>query len=61
MMLAKLKKNNRYTLPEDNPDDNIVYTITKMNITGITSKSNKDNKIIRTGWKAAIKLEVDKV
>lgn len=61
MMLAKLKKNNRYTLPTDNPDDNIVYTITKMNIAGIVSKSSKDNEIIRTGWKAAIKLEVDKV
>jgi hypothetical protein len=60
-MLAKLKKNNRYTLPTDDPKDKIVYTITKMNIVGIVSKSSKDNKIIRTNWKAAIKLEVDKV
>jgi hypothetical protein len=61
MLLAKLKKNNRYTLPTDDPKDNIVYTITKMNITGITSKSSKDNKIIRTSWKAAMKIDVDKV
>ena len=61
MLLVKLKKNNRYTLPEDNPDDNIVYTITSMNITGIKSKSNKDNKTIRIGWKDAMKIEVDKV
>lgn len=61
MLLVKLKKNNRYTLPEDDPKDNIVYTITKMDITGIKSKSNKDNKIIRTSWKAAMKIDVNKV
>lgn len=61
MMLAKLKKNNRYKLPDDNPDDNIVYTITKMDKSGIKSKSSKDNSVTVTKWKAAIKIDVEKV
>jgi hypothetical protein len=67
MMLAKLKKNNRYTLPDDNPDDKITYTIISMNVTGIKSKSvsTKDNKtvtkIIRIDWKAAMKIDVNKL
>jgi hypothetical protein len=60
MMLAKLKKNNRYTLPDDNPDDNIVYTVVKLSIKGIKSKSSKDNKITVTKWKDAIAIDVDK-
>ena len=61
MMLVKLKKNNRYKLPDDNPDDNIVYTITKMDKSGIKIKSSKDNAISVIKWKAAIKIDVEKV
>ena len=61
MILAKLKKNNRYKLPTDDPSENIVYTITKMDATGIRSRSSKNNEIINTGWKKAMLTFVTKV